>query len=213
MAKRITNRELAKREIARLAKGIKRNKRNGYIYSDDALPALPKRVTKKYLSDLKKIKPLDLAISDVLIKQDNVIVHKKTGEILPQNENPDIYDIAGIKPEVLEPYFDEKQVINGVIGYFKGNAESIGGNLGKWLNEWLDDLISEYGELSVAQMLIDSPEFEMIYEYMSRRGYSSAQNFEEYCSAMMKYIPKLSPAHIELGETIFDGMANEENSI
>lgn len=213
MARRITNRELAKREISRLAKGIKRNKRKGYIYSDNALPELPKRVTAKFLNNLKNIKPLDLAVSDVYIKQDNVIVHKKTGEVLPQNENRDIYDIAGIKPEVLESYFDEKQVINGVIGYFNGNAESIGGKLGKWLKDWLNDLISEYGEVSVAQMLIDSPEFEMIYEYMSRRGYSSAQNFEEYCSAMMKYMPKLSPAHIELCEKIFDGMANEENTI
>ncbi len=213
MARRITNRELAKREIARLAKGIKRNKRKGYIYLDNVLPELPKRVTSKFLNNLKNIKPLDLAFSDALIKLDNVIVDKKTGEILQQNENRDLYDIAGIKPEVLGPYFDEEQVINGVIGYFKGNAEIIGEKLGKWLIKWLDDLISEYGKVSVAQMLIDSPEFEIIFDYMSRKGYSSSQNFEEYCSAMMKYMPKLSPAHIELGEKIFDGMANEENTI
>ena len=62
MAKRVSSesQQEYKKEIRRIQRIISKGEKEGYLFPEDVVPKLPKRVTKKALEEIKAIKPQDL---------------------------------------------------------------------------------------------------------------------------------------------------------
>lgn len=62
MKKRLTpNQKIFYSEIERIQRAVKRYQKKGYIFSDDIIPEKPARITKKYLTELKKLRGRKIA--------------------------------------------------------------------------------------------------------------------------------------------------------
>lgn len=78
--KKITeNQKAYQKERKRLLQAVRRGEKQGYIFPEDIVPELSKRVTKKQLEKIQKIKPKDLY-------KKAVFVYKETGEIVPAEQ-------------------------------------------------------------------------------------------------------------------------------
>lgn len=79
MAKRkklTENQKAYQKERRRLLQAVRRTEKQGYIFPEDIVPKLPKRVTKKQLEKIQKIKPKQLY-------KKAEFIYKETGEIVP----------------------------------------------------------------------------------------------------------------------------------
>lgn len=74
--KRTENQKAYQKERRRLLQTIRRAEKQGYIFPEDIVPELPKRVTKKRLENIQKIKPKQLY-------KKAEFVYQETGEIVP----------------------------------------------------------------------------------------------------------------------------------
>ena len=82
MAKRkklTENQKAYQKERRRLLQAVRRAEKQGYIFPEDIVPELPKRVTKKQLEKIQKIKPKQLY-------KKAEFVYKETGEIVPAEQ-------------------------------------------------------------------------------------------------------------------------------
>ena len=79
MAKRkklTENQKAYQKERRRLLQAVRRAEKQGYIFPEDIIPDMPKRVTKKALENIQKIKPKELY-------KKAEFVYQETGEIVP----------------------------------------------------------------------------------------------------------------------------------
>lgn len=74
--KRTENQKAYQKERRRLLQAVRRAKKQGYIFPEDIVPELPKRVTKKRLEKIQKIKPKQLY-------KKAKFIYQETGEIVP----------------------------------------------------------------------------------------------------------------------------------
>lgn len=74
--KKTENQKAYQKERRRLLQAIRRAEKQGYIFPEDIVPELPKRVTKKRLEQIQKIKPKQLY-------KKAEFVYQETGEIVP----------------------------------------------------------------------------------------------------------------------------------
>ena len=82
MAKRkklTENQKAYQKERRRLLQAVRRAEKQGYIFPEDIIPKLPKRVTKKQLENIQKIKPKQLY-------EKAEFVYQETGEIVPAEQ-------------------------------------------------------------------------------------------------------------------------------
>ena len=82
MAKRkrqTENQKAYQKERTRLLQAVRRAEKQGYIFPEDVVPELPKRVTKKQLENIQKIKPKQLY-------KKAEFVYQETGEIVPAEQ-------------------------------------------------------------------------------------------------------------------------------
>lgn len=77
--KKTENQKAFQKERKRLQQVIRRGEKQGYIFPEDIVPPLPKRVTKKALEKIKRIKPSDLYSTAEYLDKD-------TGEIVPAEQ-------------------------------------------------------------------------------------------------------------------------------
>lgn len=73
------NQKAYQKERRRLLQAVRRAEKQGYIFPEDVVPDLPKRVTKKRLENIQKIKPKDLY-------KKAEFVYEETGEIVPAEQ-------------------------------------------------------------------------------------------------------------------------------
>ena len=74
--KRTENQKAYQKERRRLLQAVRRAEKQGYIFPEDIVPELPKRVTKKRLEKIQKTKPKQLY-------KKAIFVYQETGEIVP----------------------------------------------------------------------------------------------------------------------------------
>ena len=74
--KQTENQKAYQKERRRLLQAVRRAEKQGYIFPEDVVPELPKRVTKKQLENIQKIKPKQLY-------KKAEFVYQETGEIVP----------------------------------------------------------------------------------------------------------------------------------
>lgn len=80
VTKKLTaNQQEWKKELKRLQQFIRRAKKRGYTFNEDVIPEMPKRITKKRLSEIKGIKP------DILYAQAEYF-NAETGETITGTE-------------------------------------------------------------------------------------------------------------------------------
>ena len=77
--KKTENQKAFQKERRRLLQAVRRAEKQGYIFPEDVVPSLPKRVTKKQLQKIQVTKTSDL----YKIAQ---YVYKETGEIVPTEQ-------------------------------------------------------------------------------------------------------------------------------
>lgn len=77
--KRTENQKAFQKERRRLLQAVRRAEKQGYIFPEDIVPELPKRVTKKQLEKIQKIKPKQLY-------KKAEFVYQETGEIVPAEQ-------------------------------------------------------------------------------------------------------------------------------
>lgn len=73
--KRTENQKLYQKERRRLLQAVNRAKKQGYIFPDNIVPSIPKRVTKKQLEKIQKTKPKQLY-------KKAEFVYQETGEVV-----------------------------------------------------------------------------------------------------------------------------------
>ena len=82
MAKRkklTDNQKAYQKQRRRLLQAVRRAEKQGYIFPEDVVPELPKRVTKKQLEKIQKIKPKQLY-------KKAEFVYQETGEVVPAEQ-------------------------------------------------------------------------------------------------------------------------------
>ena len=77
--KQTENQKAYQKERRRLLQAVRRAEKQGYIFPEDVVPELPKRVTKKQLENIQKIKPKELY-------KKAEFVYQETGEIVPAEQ-------------------------------------------------------------------------------------------------------------------------------
>lgn len=77
--KKTENQKAFQKERRRLLQAVRRAEKQGYIFPEDIVPELPKRVTKKRLEKIQKIKPKQLY-------KKAEFVYKETGEVVPAEQ-------------------------------------------------------------------------------------------------------------------------------
>lgn len=77
--KQTENQKAYQKERRRLLQAVRRAEKQGYIFPEDIVPELPKRVTKKQLEKIQKTKPKQLYKKAEFVYQD-------TGEIVPAEQ-------------------------------------------------------------------------------------------------------------------------------
>lgn len=77
--KKTKNQKAFQKERRRLLQAVRRAEKQGYIFPEDVVPTLPKRVTKKQLEKIQATKPSDL----YKVAQ---YVFEETGEIVPAEQ-------------------------------------------------------------------------------------------------------------------------------
>lgn len=77
--KQTENQKAYQKERRRLLQAVRRAEKQGYIFPEDIVPELPKRVTKKQLEKVQKTKPKQLY-------KKAEFVYKETGEIVPAEQ-------------------------------------------------------------------------------------------------------------------------------
>lgn len=73
--KQTENQKAYQKERRRLLQAVRRAEKQGYIFPEDIVPKLPKRVTKKQLEKIQKIKPKQLY-------KKAKFVYQETGEVI-----------------------------------------------------------------------------------------------------------------------------------
>lgn len=77
--RRTQNQKAFQKERRRLLQVVNRAKKQGYIFPENIVPSLPKRVTKKSLERIKLLKPKDLY-------KKAQYLYEETGEIVPAEQ-------------------------------------------------------------------------------------------------------------------------------
>ena len=77
--KQTENQKAFQKERRRLLQAVRRAEKQGYIFPEDVVPELRKRVTKKQLENIQKIKPKQLY-------KKAEFVYQETGEIVPAEQ-------------------------------------------------------------------------------------------------------------------------------
>ena len=77
--KKTENQKAYQKERRRLLQAVRRAEKQGYIFPEDIVPEVPKRVTKKQLEKIQKTKPKQLY-------KKAKFVYQETGEIVPAEQ-------------------------------------------------------------------------------------------------------------------------------
>lgn len=154
-------------EIKRLNRAQHNLEKQGYIFNESTAPKLPKRVTRKALTEIKNIKPKDLKKKSVA-KADT-----STGEITKDTRLDNEY-----------PLFSDMVIFNFLfeISHYPAVAEPM-------LRKWINELIRQYGKDDVAEMLEEGRANGI---WISYQVAYDTQLLLSMISSMMEYLPDAS---------------------
>lgn len=170
MARKFTPmQELFRHEQQRLRRAIAREYRTTGVELDkNLIPEMPKRVTQKQLENIRQIRPRNLRYETTYYDPEDLdrqIKYPEAKRIWQEEQRQ-----VNVVPQI--------DFNNTVIDSFLNSLEKYNQNFQLKIKAWINQLISQYGEDAVAQMLMEGAENGVIVT--TQIAYN-----DEACSAYM----------------------------
>ena len=193
---KLTKNQIAfKKQVTRIKNFIRRATKRGYEFSDNVIPNMPKRVTKKSIEKIKNIKPKDLySKASYLDKSTGEIVSGSTGRKIERN-------LSTQKAKETRKNNNNKRHSNNNKNYityetvimknFYEYIKSFSSNkIRDSLYGMIKSLEHEQGRTEVAKALQNMPL--QFHEILSRCGYDSDKALMEFETSFLEYFPNVS---------------------
>ena len=193
---KLTKNQIAfKKQITRIKNFIRRATERGYEFSDNVIPTMPKRVTKKSIEKIKNIKPKDLySKASYLDKSTGEIVSGSTGRKIERN-------LSTQKAKETRKNNNNKRHSNNNKNYItyetvimKNFYEYIKSFTSNKIRDSLFGMIKtlehEQGRTEVAKALQNMPL--QFHEILARCGYDSDKALMEFETSFLEYFPNVS---------------------
>ena len=193
---KLTKNQIAfKKQVTRIKNFIRRATKRGYEFSDNVIPTMPKRVTKKSIEKIKNIKPKDLySKASYLDKSTGEIVSGSTGRKIERN-------LSTQKAKETRKNNNNKRHSNNNKNYItyetvimKNFYEYIKSFTSNKIRDSLYGMIRtlevEQGRTEVAKALQNMPL--QFHEILARCGYDSDKAIMEFKSSFLEYFPNVS---------------------
>ena len=196
MKNKLTKNQIAfKKQITRIKNFIRRATKRGYEFSDNVIPTMPKRVTKKSIEKIKNIKPKDLySKASYLDKSTGEIVSGSTGRKIERN-------LSSQKAKETRKNNNNKRHSNNNKNYItyetvimKNFYDYIKSFTSNKIRDSLFGMIKtlelEQGRTEVAKALQNMPL--QFHEILARCGYDSGKALMEFETSFLEYFPNVS---------------------
>lgn len=196
MKNKLTKNQIAfKKQITRIKNFIRRATKRGYEFSDNVIPTMPKRVTKKSIEKIKNIKPKDLySKASYLDKSTGEIVSGSTGRKIERN-------LSSQKAKETRKNNTNKRHSNNNKNYItyetvimKNFYDYIKSFTSNKIRDSLFGMIKtlelEQGRTEVAKALQNMPL--QFHEILARCGYDSGKALMEFETSFLEYFPNVS---------------------
>ena len=196
MKNKLTKNQIAfKKQITRIKNFIRRATKRGYEFSDNVIPTMPKRVTKKSIEKIKNIKPKDLySKASYLDKSTGEIVSGSTGRKIERN-------LSSQKAKETRKNNTNKRHSNNNKNYItyetvimKNFYDYIKSFTSNKIRDSLFGMIKtlelEQGRTEVAKALQNMPL--QFHEILARCGYDSDKALMEFETSFLEYFPNVS---------------------
>ena len=193
---KLTKNQIAfKKQVTRIKNFIRRATKRGYEFSDNVIPIMPKRVTKKSIEKIKNIKPKDLySKASYLDKSTGEIVSGSTGRKIERN-------LSSQKAKETRKNNNNKRHSNNNKNYityetvimrnFYEYIKSFTSNkIRDSLYGMIKSLEHEQGRTEVAKALQNMPL--QFHEILARCGYDSDKAIMEFETSFLEYFPNVS---------------------
>ena len=193
---KLTKNQIAfKKQVTRIKNFIRRATKRGYEFSDNVIPTMPKRVTKKSIEKIKNIKPKDLySKASYLDKSTGEIVSGSTGRKIERN-------LSSQKAKETKKNNNNKRHSNNNKNYItyetvimKNFYEYIKSFTSNKIRDSLFGMIKtlehEQGRTEVAKALQNMPL--QFHEILARCGYDSDKAIMEFETSFLEYFPNVS---------------------
>ena len=193
---KLTKNQIAfKKQVTRIKNFIRRATKRGYEFSDNVIPTMPKRVTKKSIEKIKNIKPKDLySKASYLDKSTGEIVSGSTGRKIERN-------LSTQKAKETRKNNNNKRHSNNNKNYITYEAvimknfyEYIKSFTSNKIRDSLYGMIKtleyEQGRTEVAKALQNMPL--QFHEILARCGYDSDKAIMEFETSFLEYFPNVS---------------------
>lgn len=193
---KLTKNQIAfKKQVTRIKNFIRRATKRGYEFSDNAIPTMPKRVTKKSIEKIKNIKPKDLySKASYLDKSTGEMVSGSTGRKIERN-------LSTQKAKETRKNNNNKRHSNNNKNYItyetvimKNFYEYIKSFTSNKIRDSLYGMIRtleiEQGRTEVAKALQNMPL--QFHEILARCGYDSDKALMEFETSFLEYFPNVS---------------------
>ena len=193
---KLTKNQIAfKKQVTRIKNFIRRATKRGYEFSDNVIPTMPKRVTKKSIEKIKNIKPKDLySKASYLDKSTGEIVSGSTGRKIERN-------LSSQKAKETRKNNNNKRHSNNNKNYItyetvimKNFYEYIKSFTSNKIRDSLYGMIKtlevEQGRTEVAKALQNMPL--QFHEILARCGYDSDKALMEFETSFLEYFPNVS---------------------
>ena len=193
---KLTKNQIAfKKQVTRIKNFIRRATKRGYEFSDNVIPTMPKRVTKKSIEKIKNIKPKDLySKASYLDKSTGEIVSGSTGRKIERN-------LSTQKAKETRKNNNNKRHSNNNKNYItyetvimKNFYEYIKSFTSNKIRDSLFGMIKtlehEQGRTEVAKALQNMPL--QFHEILARCGYDSGKALMEFETSFLEYFPNVS---------------------
>ena len=193
---KLTKNQIAfKKQVTRIKNFIRRATKRGYEFSDNVIPSMPKRVTKKSIEKIKNIKPKDLySKASYLDKSTGEIVSGSTGRKIERN-------LSTQKAKETRKNNNNKRHSNNNNNYityetvimrnFYDYIKSFTSNkIRDSLFGMIKTLEYEQGRTEVAKALQNMPL--QFHEILARCGYDSDKALMEFETSFLEYFPNVS---------------------
>ena len=193
---KLTKNQIAfKKQVTRIKNFIRRATKRGYEFSDNVIPTMPKRVTKKSIEKIRNIKPKDLySKASYLDKSTGEIVSGSTGRKIERN-------LSTQKAKETRKNNNNKRHSNNNKNYItyetvimKNFYDYIKSFTSNKIRDSLFGMIKtleyEQGRTEVAKALQNMPL--QFHEILARCGYDSDKALMEFETSFLEYFPNVS---------------------
>ena len=193
---KLTKNQIAfKKQVTRIKNFIRRATKRGYEFSDNVIPTMPKRVTKKSIEKIKNIKPKDLySKASYLDKSTGEMVSGSSGRKIERN-------LSTQKAKETRKNNNNKRHSNNNKNYItyetvimKNFYEYIKSFTSNKIRDSLYGMIKtlevEQGRTEVAKALQNMPL--QFHEILARCGYDSDKALMEFETSFLEYFPNVS---------------------